>query len=180
MRSRLVFVVVMVLVTAAFCALNWSEVNRSSQVSFGFMNTDAPAGLVLLGLLGITLVVFLLSSAMQESRHLIAHGRNARTLEAQRELAEKAEASRFTDLRQQLDTHLRDNRRREEIAATEFHKSMVETQRELRTHLETINQTLATQLRELEARLDTRMDRLDRPVDAARVAEVPVRDRVKL
>ena len=78
------------------------------------------------------------------------HRRHAKALEAQRVLADKAEASRFTDLRQYLDTHLRESRQREAIAATEFEKAMVQSQRELRSQLEQMNRTLAARLGEVD------------------------------
>jgi hypothetical protein len=109
---------------------------------------------------------------MESSRH-------ARALQAQRDLAEKAEASRFTDLRQQLDTHLRENRQRESISATEFEKAMVQSQRELRNQLDLINRTLDGRLSELEGRLEARLERLQ-PARVDVPAEVPPRDRVKV
>jgi uncharacterized membrane protein YccC len=99
MRGRIVFIVIAAIVVAALAALNWPEVTA-----------DAPLGLVMLTLIGIVLAVFLVSSAIQESRYLLDHRRHSRALQAQRELAEKAEASRFTDLRQQSDVQLRELR----------------------------------------------------------------------
>ena len=101
-----------------------------------------------------------------------------RRCEAQRDLADKAEASRFTDLRQHLDTHLRENRQREAIAATEFEKAMVQSQRELRTQLEQMNRTLAARLGEIDSRLERVQSAGGRR--AARPADVPLRDRVKV
>ncbi|MCY7317291.1 MAG: hypothetical protein LH617_00935, partial [Ramlibacter sp.] len=77
-------------------------------------------------------------------------------LQAQRDLADKAEASRFTDLRQHLDSTLKDLHQREAIAATELEKAVADGQRELRTQLDLMNRTLATRLAEIDSRLDTR------------------------
>ena len=82
-----------------------------------------------------------------------------RELTAQRDLADKAEASRFTDLRLHLDNQLRETRQREAIAAAEFEKAMVNGQRELRTQLEQLNRNMASRLDELESRLDPRLER---------------------
>src|SRR6185369_8746151 len=109
-------------------------------------------GLIMLAVFGVTLLVFLFSSAMQESRHLVESNRHHKTLQAQRDLAEKAETSRFTDLRQQLDTHLRENRQRESVVASEFEKAMMQHQRELHSQLDTINRTLDARFNELESR----------------------------
>ena len=101
-----------------------------------------------------------------------------KTLQAQRDLAEKAEASRFTDLRQQLDTHLRENRQRESIVASEFEKAMVQNQRELRSQLDAINRTLDGRLNELESRLDARLERLQ-PARVDVPADVTPREPVR-
>ena len=140
MRARLIFIVVAILLLAAFSALNWSEFTRTAPLSFGVITAQAPLGLILLVVLGLTLAVFLVSSATQEARYLMEHRRHAKALEAQRVLADTAEASRFTDLRQYLDTHLRENRQREAIADTEFEKAMVQSQRELRARTGTDEQ----------------------------------------
>ena len=86
-----------------------------------------------------------------------------KTLETQRELADKAEASRFIDLRQSLDTHLREMRERDAIAGSEFDKARVETQRELRTQMEQMNRMIAARLNELEHRLESRFERMGLP-----------------
>jgi hypothetical protein len=108
--------------------------------------------------------------------------RHAKSLQAQRDLAEKAEASRFTELRQHLDDHLRENRQRESIAATEFEKAMVQSQRELRNQLDLINRTLDARLGELEGRLESRLERLQpgRVVETTPPVETTPRERVKL
>lgn len=177
MRARLIFIVATIALVAAFAALNWSEFIRTAPLSLGVVVTEAPLGLILLWMLGLTLVVFLISSALQESHNLIEHGRHAKMLQAQRDLADRAEASRFTELRQHLDTHLRENRQREAISSTEFEKAMVQSQRELRTQMELMNQTLATRLGEFEGRIDARQNGVNPAVDVPhRPIEEPVRD----
>jgi uncharacterized integral membrane protein len=166
MRARLLFLVLATLLVAGFAAQNWPEFVRPSPLTIGVVQAEAPLGLIMLAALGVTLLVFLLSSAMQESRFLIESGRHAKSLQAQRDLAEKAEVSRFTDLRQQLDAHLRENRQRESIASTEFEKLVVQNQRELGNQLEQINRTLDARLGELEGRIESRLERLQAlPVD---------------
>jgi hypothetical protein len=157
MRPRLVFIVVMAILLAGFAALNWSEMNRASPLSFGLFVTDASLGMVLLAALGLTLLVFLLSSAVHESRLLYHTHRHNKALDVQRNLAEKAEASRFTDLRSQLESHLRETRQREAVLNTEMEKSMAQQHRELRGQLEQMHRALAARMIELENRIDARL-----------------------
>jgi hypothetical protein len=157
MRTRAVLLVVAILLVAAFAALNWGEVVRSAPLSFGMFVMNAPLGVILLGLLALAVVAFALSAATIRTQALVDYRNHHRNLEQQRSLADKAEASRFTDLRQHLDSQLRDLRERDAVAATEFEKAMVQSQRELRTQLEQMNRTIAARLGELETRLDLRL-----------------------
>jgi hypothetical protein len=147
MRARLIVLLTAILLVAGFAALNWSEFLRPTPLSFGVFVMDAPLGLILLAVLFVTLV--------------------SKELHAQRELADKAEASRFTDLRQHLDAQMREIQQRETIAATELEKAVAAGQRELRAQLELMNRTLATRLAEIESRVEARADRARAPVSTA-------------
>jgi hypothetical protein len=179
MRGRIGFIVLAVLVTAAVAALNWSLVTRAETLNFGLFTTTASLGMILLGILTVVLVVFLASSAIEESRYLLEHRRHARALHAQRELAEKAETSRFTDLREHLDTHSRETRQRESMLATEYEKRLMQSHNELRAQLERMHQMIAARLDHLDSRTTAEA----RPVvrtDNPPVDELPPRDRVRL
>lgn len=157
MRTRAILLVLAVLAVAGFAALNWSEFLRSSPLLFGPFVMDAPLGLIMLVILGLAALAFVLTSAAIRTNALIESRQHFKTLEAQRALADNAEASRFTDLRTHLDTQLKELRQREAIAASEFEKAMVQSQRDLRTQLEQMNRTLASRLNELEHRIDNRL-----------------------
>ena len=176
MRGRIVFIVIAALVVAAIAALNWPEFTRTEPLSFGILTATVPLGLVMLTLLAIVLAVFLVSSAIGESRYLLDHRRHSRALQAQRELAEKAESSRFTDLRQHLDSHLRDVRQRDQVVATELEKRLMQNQGELRAQLDRMHHALLARLADIESRLPaTRVERTE-----AVPADVPPRNRVPL
>jgi uncharacterized integral membrane protein len=156
MRARLVFIVLALLVVAGFALLNWPEFQRPTPLSFGFASITLPLGVLMLALLGLVLAVFLVSSAVQESRYLLEHRRHTRALQEQRDLAEKAESSRYTDLRQHFDTQLRESRQRDAIGATEFERSLMQGQRELKAQIEQLQHLVATRLTDLESRIGTR------------------------
>ena len=162
MRGRIVFIVIAALVVAAFAALNWPEFTRAEPLSFGVTTATVPLGLVMLSLMAVVLAVFLVSSAIQESRYLLDHRRHSRALQAQRELAEKAEASRFTDLRQHLDTHMRESRQRDQVVATEVEKRLMASHNELRAHFDRMFNALISRLSDIESRLPpARVERLE-------------------
>jgi hypothetical protein len=171
MRTRTIVLVVAILLVAGFAALNWTEIVRPAPLLIGPATvSNAPLGLILLALLGITLVLFLVSSAAQRTQSLIEYRHHQKTLEAQRELADKAEASRFVDLRQHLDNHLKEMRERDAIAASEFDKAMVQSRRDLQVQMEQMNRMLTARLNELEHRLEGRFERMGLP---RAVADVP-------
>jgi hypothetical protein len=156
MRTRTIVLVVAILLVAGFAALNWTEIVRPSPLMFGPVVADAPLGLILLALLGLTLILFLASSIAMRTQSLMDYRQNQKTLEAQRDLADKAEASRFVDLRQHLDTHLKEMRERDAIAASEFDKAMLQSRREVQTQMEQMNRMISARLNEIEQRLGGR------------------------
>jgi uncharacterized integral membrane protein len=146
MRARLLILVLVILAVAGFAVQNWPEINRQSQLTFGVVQAEAPLGLILLTLLGIALLVFAVGAATLRTQNLVESRRHAKAFHAQRELADNAEASRFTDLRQMLDAHLRENRQRDSVATTELDKAMAQHQRELRNQLEQMYHLLTGRL----------------------------------
>lgn len=161
MRARMILLVVAILAVAGFAAQNWSQIQQKSMLNFGILQSEGSLGLILLSLLGLTLLLFLISSATSRTQSLIENRQHAKALQAQRDLAEKAEASRYTELRGVLDNHLRESRQRETIANTELEKALAQHQRDTRTQIEQLSHTLATRLGELETRLEARLQRID-------------------
>lgn len=143
MRARFVFLVVAILALAGFAALNWSELARPTQVSFGLTVAEAPLGMIMLGLLFVTVLAFLATAAAYQARYLMDSRQHAKSLQAQRELADKAEASRFSELRHYLEQQQKEIRQREAVMAAEFGKVVTNSQREVRVQLEKIERTLA-------------------------------------
>lgn len=176
MRSRLVLLVVAILLIAGFAALNWSEIVRPAPLLFGPVLVDAPLGAILLGLLAVTVIVFALSAGALRTHHLVESRRYAKELEAQRLLADKAEASRYAELRRSLDEHLQRMGERDMTLASEW-------QRDMRAQMEASNRMVSARLNELEHRLETRFERMGwgrgpavPPVRNDVVAGAPLRD----
>lgn len=156
MRARLVYIILAAVIVCGIAALNWPEVTRTTSLNLGVATVEAPLAAIMFGAFLLTLVVFLVSSAVIESRHLIVWNRHNRELQAQRDLAERAEASRFTDLRQHIDTTLRDARQRDTLTNREFEKSMLQSHRDLRVQLENMTRALMARLSDVEARFSGR------------------------
>jgi uncharacterized integral membrane protein len=101
MVRALVFVLVLAVV-ALFALVNWGAFAASTPLSLGFATVQAPLGLMMLGLVVFLCVLFtgwvitIQAAALMEAR------RQTKALQAQRDLADRAEASRFTELRADL------------------------------------------------------------------------------
>lgn len=103
MPIRNVALLVALAAVAVFAVLNWSVIMAPTTLSLGFAEVQAPLGLVLLGLIALLSVLFLVYAVYLQSSVLLEARRHARELQASRELADQAEASRFTELRDRVE-----------------------------------------------------------------------------
>lgn len=99
MRIRSLLLILLLVLIGAFVALNWSVFLTNSAVSLGAATVQAPLGLLTLGLLLFVVAYFMVYVLYLQSTVMWDARRNAKELQANRELADKAEASRFTELR---------------------------------------------------------------------------------
>ena len=103
MNLRTLVLLLVMAAIAALAALNWATLSVPTTISLGLATVQAPLGLVMLGLTALMAVVFLAYVLALHGSVLLETRRHTRELAAQRELADKAEASRFTELRAYLD-----------------------------------------------------------------------------
>ena len=101
MIRALIFFLVLVFV-GLFAAINWEVFSALTPLSLGFTTVRAPLGLIMLGLIAFLCVLFTVWVISLQAGSLMDARRQTRELQAQRELADKAEASRFTQLRADL------------------------------------------------------------------------------
>lgn len=166
MRFRTIFLVIALLMLAGFVALNVAEFTRISPLNLGFTTLSVSLGLVMLALLVALLLVFLGSTLYLQSRHVLEARTHTRELSAQRELADKAEASRFTELRGYLEAQVRAEQQRETALGVVLADRFSQQQQVLLARLEQIDNSLAAHLGQLE-------DRLTRQRMAAPAAGLP-------
>lgn len=102
MNIRLILIIVIGVALGGLSFLNWQTLVSPESVSLGVTTVQAPLGLiilvltVLLGLLFLAYILWLQGTVILENR------RHNKEIATQRELADKAEASRFTELREFL------------------------------------------------------------------------------
>lgn len=139
---------------AAFAAVNWSSFMAPTTLSLLFATIQAPLGLIMLGFTALLTALFLLFIAYLQASLLMDTRRHTRELQAQRTLADQAEASRIAELRSYLEAGL--PKLAEEITES---RGAVETRldrldRDLRSVVEQAGNTLAAYIGELEDRLE--------------------------
>lgn len=103
MNFRSIILVLIVVAIGALAALNWTTLSTPTQIWLGVTSIQAPLGLVMLALTILLAVFFLAYVLWLQGAVLLETRRHTKELNAQRELADKAEASRFTELRHFLE-----------------------------------------------------------------------------
>ncbi|HWT72021.1 MAG TPA: LapA family protein [Oxalicibacterium sp.] len=154
MRIWTLLLVVVLAATGAFAALNWDAFNAPTPLWLGVASVQAPLGMLMLGAMAMLTVLFLLAIGHMQSLALLEARRYAKELQANRELADRAEASRFTELRHYLEaTALSAN-----TQDAEAHAALVARLEQLETamtaSIEQTGNSLAAYIGEMEDRLE--------------------------
>ena len=159
MSLRALLLLVVGAAIVAFIGVNWSAMTAPTDLNLVFTEIRAPLGLILLGLMALLSVVFVGLIAYTQGTVLMETRRHSKELAAQRELADKAEASRFTELRAHLDKEV--SRLSEAIAehtretlARVDRAEMGLRDRPVDTEIRRVAQAVEDHNRELHARVD--------------------------
>lgn len=166
MKIRTLILIACLLLAAAFVALNLDEVFRPTMLNFAFTEVQAPLGLVLLGMLCVVLVVFLLVMVFNQTAHLMEVRRLGKEAAEQRQVADKAEASRLADLRDYLRTELARLEERQQAQTSTLQQHIERSQAELARLFDQSANGLSASLGEIEDRLE-RQERLPGPPGGA-------------
>jgi uncharacterized integral membrane protein len=106
MSLRSILVVVVIALLAIFAAVNWQTFVTPTDLNLVVTHVQAPLGLVMLGFTAV-LVAVLLAYALKVQINALSDSRKqTEELRRQRELADQAEASRFTELRKYLEQEM--------------------------------------------------------------------------
>lgn len=145
---------VVLALTALFAALNWPAFNTPQPLWLGFTTVTAPLGVLLLGALVVVALLLLVEqgAALAESR------RHAREIDAHRKLAEKAEASRYSELR----AFFTEEMGRAEQRALDTRAALINRvdamERDLRAAIDQTGTSVATYLADHEERIARRTE----------------------
>ena len=98
MRFRTVLLIVVAIVVAAFLIINWRVFAAPANISFLAGTVEIPLGVVMVGLLALVVLAVAIYVGLWQGTLLMDLRRQSKELQAQRNLADDAEASRFTEL----------------------------------------------------------------------------------
>lgn len=152
MRIRSIFLLIFIICVTIFVSLNWYELSRQTTLNLGFTSAKGPLGLIMLGLLLTSSLVFAAYSLAIQTASLFENRSHSKELKAQRELADKAEASRFTELRHLIERINTDNQTRAKEAQDLLSERLGLLQQDLRNAVETNGNSLAAYLGEMDER----------------------------
>jgi uncharacterized integral membrane protein len=136
---------------AVFTLVNWTVLSASSTLSFIVFDIEGPLGVILLGAMLVLVALFVVYALTLKTGMLMESRRHNQELEAQRKLAETAEASRLSDLRAQIEREF-----------TQLHDAIGAVDGRMDSHEQTMKQSLneaANGLAALVAEMDDKIDR---------------------
>jgi uncharacterized integral membrane protein len=153
MLRALTFLAVLVLI-GFFALLNWTAFTAPTTLSFFFTTVQAPLGLIMLGVSIFLALLFGVWALSQQAAMLRESRRQSRELQASRDLADKAEASRFVELRSHLDNELLRVTSSTARGHEELLNRMTHLEGALRLALEHSANSVAASLGEFEDRIE--------------------------
>ena len=156
MHVRTIIISITILVIAALAALNWAALSAPASVSLGVASIEAPLGLIMLGLTTLLGAVFLAYVFYLHSSVMLEARRHNKEMTAQRELADKAEVSRFTELRVFLEAQQQQELAAQKESAAALSARLDQLEKALEARAEQSDNGIAAQIGELEDRLERR------------------------
>lgn len=156
MKLHILFLLLVLAAIAAFAALNWGRFIAPTELSLGITAVQMPLGLLMLGLLFFLTALFLVYVVYLQGSALLETRRHSRDMQANRELADHAEASRFTELRGFLAVELTKQIHLNADANSSILARIDQLEQDLRSFIEQSGNSLAAYIGELEDRLEKR------------------------
>ncbi len=153
MQVGTILLLVVLALTGLFAALNWAAFNTPVLLSLGVTSVEAPIGLVMLGVLALVSLLFVAYAVTLHGRALLELRRHSRELQAQRQLADQAEASRFTELRDFMSSELQRVTQGADTARDTLLARLDRLEAQQRLLIEQTGNTLSSYIGELEDRL---------------------------
>jgi len=153
MKLRSLLMLLVFAAIAIFAALNWTAILTPTALNLGVAELQAPLGLIMLGLVVFLIALFLVYVLYLQTTVLFDARSHAKELQANRKLADQAEASRFTELRAYLETELKSINAANAQAQSTLAARIDAVEAHLKLAVEQSGNSLAAALAEMDDRL---------------------------
>lgn len=163
MNLRSVLIGLTLVLLGIFALLNWTAFTAPTALTLGFAEVQAPLGLIMLVMTGVVSGLFLIYIVFQQAGLLIETRRYAKELKSHRELADKAEASRFTELRLFLEEELKKLAAQGRDETQQINTRLEGLERQILERLEESTGSLSACIGEVDDKLDRSSQILPRP-----------------
>lgn len=150
LRALLLFMVLALM--ALFAVANWNVFIAPTNLSLLFTDIQAPLGLIMLGFTLLLMASFILFIAYLQVSMLMDTRRHTHEMQAQRALADQAEASRITELRNVLEAEALKLAGQAERATAALEARLDRLEQDLRSEIEKTGNTLSAYIGEFEDR----------------------------
>lgn len=150
------FILLAMIALAVFTLANWSVLMAPTELSFVAFRLEAPMGLILLGTIVGFVAIFSMYVLVLRTTMLMDARRYERELSAQQKLAEQAEASRLSELRNQLEQSFAELRDTTDTTRKELGTRLDNMEQTLRNVVEESGRSLSAYIGEVEDKLDRR------------------------
>ena len=154
MSPRTLFLLLVAALLALFTIFNWQAFTTPTTLWLLFARVQAPLGLIMLAITGLLTALFLLYVAYMQTTAILEGRRYARELQAQRKVADEAEASRIADLRNVVEAGVRSLDERITQSQNAAQSALEQVAIELRTAIEQTGTVLSSYIGEMEDRLE--------------------------
>jgi uncharacterized integral membrane protein len=166
MSTRTLLLLLVAALLALFTIFNWQAFTAPTTLWLLFAHVQAPLGIMMLGITGLLTVLFLLYVAYLQTTAILEARRYARELQAQRQVADTAEASRIAELRSLVEAGVRSLDERITQTQNAAQAALGQLAIELRAAIEQSGTVLSAYIGEME-------DRLEHQLAAAKPAPAP-------
>lgn len=156
MKVRTLLLLLVLLAIVLFAALNWTVFTTPTTLSLLVATVEAPLGVIMLGLLVLLTVLFAVFAGYMQTATLLEARQQTKALEAQRKLADQAEASRITEMQNLLNSTLLRLEQQMVEGRQATNARLDQLEQDLRAALTQEGTTLSAHIGELEDRLDRR------------------------
>ncbi len=140
-----------------FMVLNWTTILAPTTLNLGVADVNAPLGLVMLGMIAVLTALFLVFIVYLQTSVLLEARRHAKELQTNRELADKAEASRFTELRQFMDAEIQKHASLQAESKASLLTKLDVLSADIHRAIDSSGNSLSAYIGELEDRLETKL-----------------------